>query len=176
MNKNTIKLILTVFLLAVALTGCSAQFEQMLGDVAPAEVEVTAETGPEPNPDLSPEEVVKIQVTALQNNDEEDTGIKTTFKFASLQNRQITGPLARFRELVREKAYRPLLNHKLAEYDPIEIDGDTATQRVTITAKNGQATVYMFTLSKQKNPSCEGCWMTDSVIMIPTRSQDLKGI
>ncbi len=158
------------------LTGCSVEMEQMLGDVVPAEVETPAQNGPEPNPDLLPEEVVKIQVKALQNNDEEDTGIKTTFKFASPQNKQVTGPLMRFRELVKNKAYRPLLNHKAAEYDPIQLDGDTATQRVTITDKNGQATVYLFTLSKQKNPPCEGCWMTDSVIMIPTRSQDLKGI
>lgn len=176
MNRGAIALILAAFFAVVATSGCSADLGQVLEDVAPANVEVPTETGPEPNPDLSPEDVVKIQVTALQNNNDEDAGIKTTFKFASLQNKQQTGPLARFRQLVKDKAYRPLLNHKTAEYSPIQIDDDTATQRVTIIDKNGQATVYMFTLSKQKTPPCEDCWMTDSVIMIPTRSQDLKGI
>ena len=176
MNRGVLALLPAILFSVAMITGCLPDSGQLLGDTFPAKVEVSTETGPEPSPELSPEDVVKIQVTALQNNDKEDTGIKTTFRFASLQNKQQTGPLARFRQLIKDKAYRPLLNHKAAEYGPIQLDGDTATQRVTITGKNGQATVYMFTLSKQKTPPCENCWMTDSVIMIPTRSQDLKGI
>ena len=130
----------------------------------------------EPKADLSPEQVVKIQVEALQNNDDMDRGIEITFKFASPANKQLTGPLYRFKQLVKNPLYRPMLNHKLAEYAPIQVSGDVATQRVTIIERNGQATVYLFSLSKQNTPGCEGCWMTDSVSVVPTRKQDLEGI
>ena len=68
-----------------------------------------------------------------------------------------------------------MLNHKTAEYDPLEISGDTATQRVTIIDPNGKAFIYLFKLSKQSTDPCRGCWMTDSVIAVPTRKQRLEG-
>ena len=59
--------------------------------------------GPDPSPDLSPEDVVRIQVEALQRNDEPspDAGIEAAFRFASPSNRRATGPLGRFSEMVR---------------------------------------------------------------------------
>lgn len=155
-----------------ALTGCS------LNLTAPENAEEEPEALHEelqPNPNLSPEEVVKIQVEALKHNDEEDRGIEITFRFASPANRQATGPLPRFIRMVKNPAYKPMLNHKLAEYDPIEISGNTATQRVTIIDSNGNATVYLFTLSKQVDAACEGCWMTDSVTVVPVKEQQLQG-
>jgi hypothetical protein len=77
--------------------------------------------------------------------------------------------------MVKNPAYSPMINHKLAEYDPIEISGDTASQRVTIIEPDGSANVYQFKLSKQSGPPCDGCWMTDSVILVPTRRQQLDG-
>lgn len=132
----------------------------------------------EPDPDLAPDEVVRIQVEALQQNNELDQGIEITFKFASPANKRLTGPLARFKKMVKEPVYRPMLNHKLAEYGPLEIsaDGTVASQRVTIIERNGQATVYLFTLSKQTGPPCDGCWLTDSVVALPTHPQGLQDI
>jgi hypothetical protein len=130
----------------------------------------------QPNPELSPEDVVKIQVEALQQNDDNDSGIEVTFRFASPANKQVTGPLFRFKELVKNPLYRPMLNHKTADYSKMVFDGDTATQRVTIIESNGEATVYLFTLSRQNLSDCPGCWMTDSVSVVPTRKQDLQGI
>jgi hypothetical protein len=130
----------------------------------------------EPNPELSPGQVVKIQVEALQNNDEADTGIEITFKFASPANKRVTGPLNRFKRLVKNPLYRPMLNHKIAEYEPVEISGNTATQRVTIIGPNGKATVYLFSLSRQTEPPCIGCWLTDSVTVVPVKRQELQGI
>ena len=68
-----------------------------------------------------------------------------------------------------------MLNHKTAEYGPLEISDDTATQRVTIIDPNGKAFVYLFKLSKQTAGPCPDCWMTDSVIAVPTRQQRLEG-
>ena len=51
-----------------------------------------------PDPSLSPQDVVSIQIEALRNNDTpyENRGIEVTFNFASPANKRITGPLERF--------------------------------------------------------------------------------
>ena len=173
MSKASFLYSLIGVLFALGLSGCSTFTAQ-----APEVQDETLIESPvqfEPNAELSPEEVVKIQVEALQNNDDLDRGIEVTFNFASPANKEVTGPLYRFKQLVKNPVYRPMLNHKLAEYGPMEISGDVATQRVTIIERNGQATVYVFSLSKQNGPGCKGCWMTDSVGVLPTRKQDLEG-
>jgi hypothetical protein len=164
-------------LLVLILAGCtSTLIPQPAPPEIPAESKIMDHDKIRPNPDLSPEEVVKIQVEALQNNDELDKGIEITFRFASPANKQATGPLNRFVRLVKNPSYRPMLNHRAAVYGPMKITGDTATQRVTITGADGSASVYIFELSKQDLPDCQGCWMTDTVVLAPTRQQELKEI
>ena len=164
--------ICTAVFLLIGLVGCAALEEASKTVLGDGQVDALADAL-QPNPDLSPEDVVRIQVEALQNNDSEDKGIEVAFRFASPANRQVTGPLHRFTNLVKNPAYRPILNHKLAEYDPIEIVENSAQQRVTVVAADGSASVYLFELSKQETASCSGCWMTDSVSLVPTRQQDM---
>jgi hypothetical protein len=164
---------LVSFIFIIALTSCSLNLPQVTGDGE--EANVPDSELPQPNPELSPDQVVRIQVEALQNNDSEDRGIEITFRFASPANKQFTGPIGRFKRMVKNPAYRPMLNHKAAEYDPIEISGETATQRVTIIDTNGNATVFRFALSKQSGAPCDGCWMTDSVETMPVKRQNLQG-
>ena len=61
---------------------------------------------PVPKPELTPEQVVEIQVEALRKNDvpTPDAGIATTFRFASPGNRKVTGPLERFAPIVKAPA------------------------------------------------------------------------
>ena len=166
-----------ILFLAGGLVACAPMGFKLVGPPdEPAAISNQADLELKPDPELSPEEVVRIQIEALQNNDEADSGIQITFRFASPANKQATGPLFRFAELVKNPIYSPMLNHKLAEYGPLEKDGDTAIQRVTIVEHDGSATVYLFSLSRQSEPPCQGCWLTDSVTVVPTRSQDLKGI
>lgn len=172
--KRKLFYICTIVFLLIGLAGCAALEEASKTILGDGQVEALADTL-QPNPDLSPEDVVRIQVEALQNNDSEDKGIEVAFRFASPANRQATGPLHRFINLVKNPAYRPILNHKLAEYDPIEIVEDTAQQRVTVIGIDGSANVYLFELSKQETASCSGCWMTDSVSFVPTRQQNTTG-
>jgi hypothetical protein len=67
----------------------------------------------QPSPNLSPVEVVRIQVEALEKNDvpHPNRGIEIAFRFASPENKRATGPLERFIQMVSSPAYRPLLNH-----------------------------------------------------------------
>lgn len=120
----------------------------------------------QPSPDLTPTDVVRIQVEALRQNDVPhlDAGIEIAFRFASPLNKQSTGPLARFRLIARSPPYRPLLNHARAEYGGLRRRNDEAVQPVIVTTPSGQRVGYSFFLSKQSGQRFSGCWMTDGVL------------
>ena len=117
-----------------------------------------------PEPELKPNDVVRLQLLAMQQNDDSDFGIEVTFRFASPANKKQTGPLKRFIRLVRNPSYRPLLNHINATFLELNIEEDFAVQDVIITTSNGKRIGYRFQLSIQKGPLYPDCWMTDSVI------------
>ena len=116
-----------------------------------------------PEPELKPNDVVRLQILAMQQNDDSDFGIEVTFRFASPANKKQTGPLKRFISLVRNPSYRPLLNHINATFIELTVEEVFAVQDVIITTSNGERIGYRFRLSIQKGPLYPGCWMTDSV-------------
>lgn len=155
-NFSQMPLLLMGFLFSFIVAGCTLNtFERA------DEAEINAL--PTPNPELSPDHVVRIQLEALQHNDKTDKGIEAAFNFASPSNRQYTGPLPRFIKMVRAQPYSAMLNHQSAEYEPIKISGDSAIQRVKLIGADGHSVIYTFTLSKQTEAPCKGCWMTDGV-------------
>ena len=117
-----------------------------------------------PEPELKPNDVVRLQLLAMQQNDDSDFGIEVTFRFASPSNKIQTGPLKRFISLVRNPSYIPLLNHTNATFLELTVEEDFAVQDVIITTSKGKRIGYRFRLSIQKGPLYPGCWMTDSVI------------
>ncbi len=120
----------------------------------------------EPDPSLSPQDVVSIQIEALRNNDTpyEDRGIEVTFEFASPANKRITGPLERFKAMVQNPTYGPMINHRNASYENLVVEGDFAKIDVILTSKDGDYLGYRFILSRQHGSQHEGSWMTDAVI------------
>ncbi|MDJ0788677.1 MAG: DUF4864 domain-containing protein [Myxococcota bacterium] len=129
-----------------------------------------AQTGHAPDDRFSPSDVVRIQLEALADEDE-DAGIARTFAFASPSNRSTTGPLPRFKRLVRSPAYRPLLGHVEAEYGRVFVQGGTAVQAVAVEARDGSRHAYLFHLSRQDEGACTGCWMTDSVVRLSSEEE-----
>ena len=117
-----------------------------------------------PKPTLKPNEVVRIQLQAMQKNDFADHGIEITFRFASPSNKIQTGPLKRFIKLVKNPSYRHLLNHLSVYFKDLTIKGNSAIQDVIITTTTGQLIGYRFHLSLQKIPKYLDCWMTDAVM------------
>jgi len=106
---------------------------------------------------------VHIQVLALQNNDPAtNEGINTTWQFASPSNRDLTGPYSNFVRTI-ESGFEPLLNATGVRYGPLDRDGDTASQPVTVVDANGTTTSYRWTVEKQSDAPYEGCWMTAGV-------------
>jgi hypothetical protein len=120
----------------------------------------------EPDPSLSPQDVVSIQIEALQNNDipYEDRGIEVTFNFASPANKRMTGPLERFKAMVRNPVYGPMINHRSAKYENLLVEGEFARIDVVLNTKEGAYLGYRFILSRQHGNEHEGSWMTDAVI------------
>ena len=116
-----------------------------------------------PEPKLKPNDVVRLQLLAMQQNDDSDFGIEVPFRFASPANKKQTGPLKRFKKLVRNPSYRPLLNHINVTFLKLTVEENFAVQEVVITTSNGERIGYRFRLSIQKGPLYPGCWMTDSV-------------
>ena len=123
-------------------------------------------TLPSPKPELSPKAVTKLVLDALSKNDANDTGIKTTFKFASPGNQQATGPVERFIPMVKSPQYAPLVNSQTNEVRELQVDGDTAAELAVVTDANGDKAFYIFQLSKQADGDLKNCWMTDGVMRV----------
>jgi len=118
-----------------------------------------------PDPARTAEEVVRIQLQAMRDNDspEPDSGIATAFAFASPANKAQTGPLGRFTPMVHSALYKALLNYKSAQMGPMTVQGDAAEQSVLLLDAEGRTAVFVFTLSRQTREPFAGCWMTDGV-------------
>lgn len=136
---------------------------------AAAEPNLDAQTAPSPN--LSPEEVVRIQVEALRGNGTTDAGIALVFRFASPQNRKTTGPLSRFAQMIRTPPYDVMLNHRTATYGPTTLGEARMRQEVTITANDGTQTRFVWLVSRQEDGPCTGCWMTDAVVSLESDAE-----
>ena len=117
-----------------------------------------------PNPELKANEIVSLQLMAMQQNDVSNHGIEITYRFASPQNKVQTGPLSRFIMLVKNPAYRPLLNHLDATFLNLKVEGNVAIQEVIITTSIGTRKGFRFLLSLQQGEKYKECWMTDAVI------------
>jgi hypothetical protein len=128
----------------------------------------------QPSPELTPQEVVQVQVDALRRNDvpSPDAGIERSFRFASPSNRLATGPLAHFTRIVRSPAYSPLLNSISATVTESQVEGDEAKVLVQVVSASGQEVYYLFLLSKQQTGECNACWMTDAVLRLERERTD----
>ena len=121
-----------------------------------------------PHPSLSPLDVVKIVMNALQRNDKpsKNRGIAVTFNFASPANKNVTGPIERFVNMVSGPVYGQMVDHLGVVYEKIKIKGDSASIDVIIKVVSGKFVGFRFLLTKQRDNEFDGTWMTDSVTPI----------
>ena len=116
-----------------------------------------------PNNGIAPIQVVKIQLTSLKKNDEplKDNGIEQTWEFAHPNNQKNTGPLSRFKTMLKGVSYEMLLNHLDHKVFEVEITDNIASYEVTILDKNKK--YYKFKWIVEKNTSegpLKDCWLT----------------
>ncbi len=122
---------------------------------------------PTPDPSYGPEAVVTLQLDGLASNDDpfENAGIGVAYNFASPANRRTTGPFDRFVQMVTGPQYAPMVDHVEATTGPMERDGSSAEQRVTLTGPDGRTATYVFGLSNERQGELDGCWLTDRVLL-----------
>ena len=67
-----------------------------------------------PSVNINPKQVVVIQLNALMKNDSpyKDRGIEQTWEFAHPNNQRMTGPLDRFKRMLKGASYSMLIDHK----------------------------------------------------------------
>lgn len=124
-----------------------------------------------PGPDLTPQQVVEFQLRALKLN-QRGEGIAATFRFASPNNKAVTGPLSKFSRLFDNPQYSPMLNHYSSEVKALAESASEASFGAALVDADGNVYWYRFDLSRQSQSPCAGCWMTDAVMRIkqPGRS------
>ena len=119
-----------------------------------------------PNDSILPDEVIKIQLVALMNNDGDfkDSGIEQTWNFAHPNNKKVTGPLDNFKRMIKGDAYQMMINHlshtitqlgsseKWAQFEVIILDKDKIYHKF-----NWQVEKYT------KDGELKDCWLTTMV-------------
>jgi|TARA_B110001452_G_scaffold180717_1_gene151747 hypothetical protein len=119
-----------------------------------------------PNNNIEPYEVVKIQLKSLKENDSpsKDNGIKQTWEFAHPNNQKNTGPLARFKTMIKGKSYGVLLNH--LDHKVVEIKSSDLTALFEVTVLDKNKAYYKFNWQVEKYTAdgpLKGCWLTTIV-------------
>ena len=119
-----------------------------------------------PNPSIKPEEVISIQLLALQNNGVpfNNAGITQTWEFAHPSNRQYTGPLEKFILMMYSPSYIIMLEHQFHKIISISQEDDIAFFFIELTDKPGNKFGFQWTLQKVLTEgNYINCWMTVGV-------------
>ena len=119
-----------------------------------------------PTPEINPEEVVKIQLSSLMNNNEPylNAGIEQTWEFAHPSNRAFTGPIQRFTQMMYAPSYAVMLDHKKHDIIQVKLDKNIAYFFIELTSIDGKMFGFKWTLEKVKEEGgFKDCWMTTAV-------------
>ena len=119
-----------------------------------------------PNNGIEPYQVIKIQLRSLKQNDnpKKDSGIEQTWEFAHPNNQKNTGPLNRFKTMIKGKSYGMLLNH--LDHKVVEIKSDDLTALFEVTVLDRDKVYYKFKWAVEKyikDGPLKGCWLTTMV-------------
>ena len=119
-----------------------------------------------PKPTLKPLDVLLIQLNSLKNNNTPytDAGIEQTWEFAHPNNKAITGPLNKFKQMIYSKSYEILISHENSEITILKETENMSTYKVLILSKDKKKYYYIWQVEKVLlDGSLKNCWMTTSV-------------
>ena len=119
-----------------------------------------------PNNGIEPFLVVQIQLRSLKQNDnpKKDNGIEQTWEFAHPNNQKNTGPLDRFKTMIKGKSYGMLLNH--LDHKVVEIKSTDLKALFEVTVLDKDKAYYKFNWTVEKYTAegpLKGCWLTTMV-------------
>ena len=119
-----------------------------------------------PNSTISPKEVIKIQLNGLQQNDLDykDSGIEQTWNFAHPNNKRVTGPLSKFKMMLKSDSYGMMINHLSHTITELGSSDKWAQFEVIILDKNKIYHKFNWQVEKYTlDGSLKDCWLTTMV-------------
>ena len=122
-----------------------------------------------PAKNLTAYDVVKIQLTALKNNNKpsKNTGIKQTWIFAHPENKKFTGPYERFEKMLLGNQYSFLLNHESHKIKLIMNSKKKYIYNVELISTDKKMYFYEWHLEINSTDQCNNCWFT-TIVSPPT--------
>ena len=120
------------------------------------------------NPDsaISPKEVVSIQLSGLQKNDlkYKDSGIEQTWNFAHPNNKKVTGPLGKFKRMIKGASYQMMIDHLSHTITELGSSDKWAQFEVIILDKNKIYHKFNWQVEKLTvDGPLKDCWLTTMV-------------
>ena len=119
-----------------------------------------------PSKEIDPGQVIKIQLTALMKNDNpyKDRGIIQTWEFAHPNNQKITGPLEKFKNMIKTDSYSMLINHSNHEILEVYMSSEIATFEVTVLDNEKKYYKFKWQVEKyDREGQLKNCWLTTVV-------------
>ena len=119
-----------------------------------------------PNIEIEPKKVVKIQLSALMKNDNpyKDRGIIQTWEFAHPNNQKMTGPLEKFKNMIKTDSYSMLINHSNHEILEVYMSSKIATFEVTVLDDKKKYYKFKWQVEKyEREGQLKDCWLTTAV-------------
>ena len=119
-----------------------------------------------PNSTIAPKEVVKIQLSGLQQNDLEykDSGIEQTWNFAHPSNKKVTGPLNNFKRMIKSASYQMMIDHLSHTITEVGSSKKWVQFEVIILDKNKIYHKFNWQVEKYtEEGSLKDCWLTTMV-------------
>ena len=119
-----------------------------------------------PNNSIEPFQVVKIQLRSLKENDKpvKDNGIVQTWEFAHPNNKKFTGPLNKFKEMIKGDSYKMLIDHENHEVKQIFSNNEVVVFEVVIMDIDKKYFKFKWQVEKYlNNGPLENCWLTTVV-------------
>ena len=119
-----------------------------------------------PSSAITPKEVVKIQLSGLQQNDLEfkDSGIEQTWNFAHPNNKKVTGPLNNFKRMIKGASYQMMIDHLSHTITEVGSSNKSVQFEVIILDKNKIYHKFNWQVEKYtEEGSLKDCWLTTMV-------------
>ena len=107
-----------------------------------------------------------IQLNSLQNNNVpyKDAGIEQTWEFAHPDNKKMTGPLEKFKQMIYSKSYEILISHENNEITILYETNNKSVYKVYILSKDKKKYYYIWQIEKVLlDGDLKNCWMTTGV-------------
>lgn len=122
---------------------------------------------------LYPDDVVTLQLSALQDNDAQDSGIALTWEYTSPENQRANGPYTRFARMIHE-SYGDLLQSRSFDVGAAKIEDGGASVPVRLVCAAGNTHGFIFWLTMEHSGERDGHWLTEGVTPVPL-PQDAPG-